>query len=64
VHFGFLGAPRLTLEGSVAAYATFSGATATVGYSEISDKNWQLTTTNVQNPWDFFISSVAARYYF
>lgn len=64
VQFGFIGVPDLALEASVGLYLTriqarqeISGVTQRVGQTSLS-------TTQINNPWDFFLTSVAARYYF
>jgi hypothetical protein len=64
VHFGFIDIPELALEASVGLYLTRIQATQT--QMDVSQRVGQtsITTTSLNNPWDFFRTSVAARYYF
>jgi hypothetical protein len=66
VHFGFMGMPELSLEGSVGVIYSRQTATAEVGKQRVTDTNTMLTTSSFNNPWDIFkgIGTVAARYYF
>lgn len=64
VHFGFMGIPALALEGSVGLFfTTQSGSTETAGVTAKNSDTF-IGTTSFNSPWDFFRSSVAARYYF
>lgn len=66
VHFGFLGMPELSLEGSIGFIYSRQTATAEVEQQRVTDTNTLLTTSSFNNPWDIFkgIGAVAARYYF
>lgn len=65
IQFGFIDIPELALEASVGIYLTRvqarreeeSNVVQSVGQTSI-------TTTSLNNPWDFFRTTVAARYYF
>lgn len=65
IQFGFIDIPELALEASVGVYLTRvqarreeqAGVFQSVGQTSI-------TTTSLNNPWDFFRTTVAARYYF
>ena len=66
IHFGFMGIPQLSLQGSIGALFELrslkseddnTDATATVNTTTIS-------TTVGDNPWNIFTSNVAALYYF
>jgi hypothetical protein len=64
VHFGFMGMPQLALEGSVGAYFQTTNTQVKAGDASVKDSNTVIATSNINNPWDFFKSTVAARYYF
>jgi len=64
VHFGFMGIPELSLEGSVGAFMTYQATKIQVGEAFASQSNLLVTTASYQNPWDIFTSYVRARYYF
>ncbi len=64
VHFGFIGLPNLSLEGSLGLYLNHVSASQEKGDTSGSISQTGFATTALNNPWDFFRSSVAARYYF
>lgn len=64
IHFGFIGAPELTLTGSVGLFYTNQMVKTETGDASLTDTNVGLATTAFNNPWDFFTGNVAARYYF
>lgn len=71
IHFGFIGIPQLSLQGSVGlALALDSGKTTDSTPadgepdSEFSTRQTAFQTTFHNNPWDFFTANVAALYYF
>jgi hypothetical protein len=64
VHFGFIGIPELSLEGSIGAFLTYQATGVSVGPASHSDSNVGFTTASFNSPWDFFSSVVRARYYF
>ncbi|MFW5739530.1 MAG: hypothetical protein ACOC1F_04110 [Myxococcota bacterium] len=64
IHFGFIGAPELTLTGSVGLFYTNQQTKTEQGNASRIDTTTGLATTSFNNPWDFFTSHVAARYYF
>ena len=64
IQFGFIGIPELALEGSIGAFFTYQQNSVTDGAASHTDSSIALTTANFHNPWDFFTSVVAARYYF
>lgn len=69
LHFGFMGVPELSLQGSVGAY--FQNVSRTGEYTppagasqSYEDKDTVITTSVYDNPWNIFTSNVAALYYF
>ncbi len=64
VHFGFMGMPNLALEGSVGLYLQHDSQTVEHNNNSAKASSTTIATSNVNNPWDFFRSSVTARYYF
>lgn len=64
VFFGFIGMPELALEGSLGVYLQTQSGTASAGNTEMTRSETMLATNNFNSPWDFFTSSLAARYYF
>jgi hypothetical protein len=64
VHFGFIGIPELSLEGSIGAFFTYQATGISAGAASYSDNSIGLTTASFNSPWDFFTSVVRARYYF
>lgn len=66
IHFGFMGIPQLSLQGSVGALfalqrTSFSNAAAD---TRSSVTRTVVGTTVFDNPWNIFISNVSALYYF
>ena len=69
IHFGFMDLPMLTLQGTVGAHVTYrdsavksvdaSGAQVTNGHY-----TFDITTIRYNDPWDLFVGSIAALYYF
>ncbi len=64
IHFGFIGIPELALEASVGLFVTHLRAEREQGGAASAASSTQLSTTSFNDPWDFFRSAVAARYYF
>lgn len=67
IHFGFIGIPQLSLQGSVGLLFAMESRKATVDSTpEASTKHSTTTisTTVGDNPWNIFTSNVAAMYYF
>lgn len=64
VHFGFIGIPALALEGSVGLFFTTQSGTTETGPAKSKNSDTFIGTSAFNSPWDFFRSSVAARYYF
>ena len=68
IHFGFMGLRRLSLEGSVGLFYDSQTwkSSSTVNGTEVSAKGTEtiLSTSSINQPWDFFRGNVAARYYF
>ena len=69
IHFGFIGVPQLSLQGSIGLLyrleqwqikATVPGA----GTTTHTETRGSFTTTVYDNPWNIFTSNVAALYYF
>lgn len=64
IHFGFLSIPNLALEGSVGLFYTALNGKTEQGNVSQSYSQTIITTSSFNQPWDFFRSNVAARYYF
>jgi hypothetical protein len=69
IHFGFMGMPMLTLQGTVGAHMTYrdSGVKsfdASGNKVERGQYTFGLTTAKYNDPWDIFVSSISALYYF
>lgn len=64
IHFGFMGIPALALEGSVGLFFTTQSAKTDTDGNGTKQAATTIGTTSFNSPWDFFRSSVAARYYF
>lgn len=68
IHFGFMGLRRLSLEGSVGLFYDSQTwkASSTQNGTEVSAKGTEtvISTSSINQPWDFFRGNVAARYYF
>jgi hypothetical protein len=62
IHFGFIGVPQLSLQGSVGARMSMDSTGTDPG--DNSTSNFSLATTVGDNPWNIFTSNVAALYYF
>ena len=68
LHFGFIGVPQLSLQGSLGLgfrYDTWDLETQSVGETiKNTSKRTTITTSVYDNPWNIFTSNVAAIYYF
>jgi hypothetical protein len=68
IHFGFIGIPQLSLQGSVGLLYRLERAQVEVNQAGASathtETNGNFTTTVYDNPWNIFTSNVAALYYF
>jgi hypothetical protein len=69
VHFGFMGIPQLSLQGSVGVgFRQDTGKVETVppaGASTVTErKSTRFATTVGDKPWDIFTGNIAALYYF
>jgi hypothetical protein len=67
IHFGFMGLPKLSLQGSVGLYLahrSWSGSFDGQPGSDVSRSQLSIGTTVLDNPWNIFTSNVAALYYF
>jgi hypothetical protein len=65
LHFGFIGVPQLSLQGGIGlllAIDNTKSAQGSIGQSTRS--RGSISTTVNDNPWNIFISNVAALYYF
>jgi hypothetical protein len=64
IHFGFIGVPQLSLQGSVGARLSYDKVSGESGDNEASASTFGIGTTVGDNPWNIFTSNVAALYYF
>jgi len=70
IHFGFMGIPQLSLQGSIGVRLDYESLktededTYDPDTLEQTISMWQLTTDTYDNPWNIFVSNVAALYYF
>lgn len=68
VHFGFIGVPQLALQGSVGLLYRYENwkveSTNAADQATHSETRGNFTTTVYDNPWNIFMSNVAALYYF
>jgi hypothetical protein len=69
IHFGFIGIPELSLQGSVGLNIASDSATTDTpqgagARSEAKQSQTVIGTTVGNNPWNIFTSNVAALYYF
>ncbi len=65
IQFGFIGVPELALEASVGVRVSHQRLRRAIGDEDVLRVSATgLQTLSVNDPWDFFRSTVAARYYF
>lgn len=64
VFFGFIGMPELALDASLGAHLEMRTAAVSAGNAEMTRSETGFSTNAFNSPWDFFTSSLAARYYF
>ncbi len=65
LHFGFIGVPQLSLQAGIGLlFALDNTKTSQGGTGESKRTRGVFTTTVNDNPWNIFISNVAALYYF
>jgi hypothetical protein len=65
LYFGFIGLPRLALQGGIGLFMTAEWANATVGNQSVSDTSVNISPSWGNDPWDILSGgNVAARYYF
>src|SRR6185369_15746057 len=74
IHFGFMGLPKLALQGSVGLFIAGNSSSVEVTDATGAAQKSKASAFDVQtagsgnvgynNPWDFFRANVAALYYF
>lgn len=64
IHFGFMGLPRLALQGTVGVRFSYTSQTTKQGDGETTDSQIGFGTTVQSAPWAIFTSNLAALYYF
>ncbi|HEY5957608.1 MAG TPA: hypothetical protein VIV60_13675 [Polyangiaceae bacterium] len=68
IQFGFINLPMLSLQGAVGARLTYSKTRLdyTLNAVDANRRHWtlDLETANFNDPWDLFVSSITALYYF
>ncbi|MCZ7685863.1 MAG: hypothetical protein M5U28_46740 [Sandaracinaceae bacterium] len=67
IHFGFMNIPNLSLQASVGLYfeyATAGLSADSTGNGRASVSGYSLGTTVLGEPWDIFLGSLQALYYF
>lgn len=68
IHFGFMGVPQLSLQASVGLYFEYTqagvGANRSGTALDSSVSGYALGTTVMGEPWDIFLGSLTALYYF
>jgi hypothetical protein len=66
IHFGFIGIPKLSLQGSVGVFFASDSVSSNGGGGapDLEGSRWALGTSVYDNPWNIFQSNVAALYYF
>lgn len=68
IHFGFMGIPKLSLQGSVGVYFQAETVRTKVDVDgdviRATDTSTRVATTLGADPWDIFTSSISALYYF
>lgn len=64
IHFGFIGVPELSLEGSVGLYLRRQAVKVKQDPNSASDGSWNLSTGVGSDPWALFVNQISAFYYF
>ena len=64
VFFGFIGMPEISLDASLGGHLQTRNASVSAGNAEMTRSETGFSTNAFNSPWDFFTSSLAARYYF
>jgi hypothetical protein len=64
IHFGFIGVPELSLEGSVGLYARRETVKWKSDNQSVSDGTTTIATSVQDNPWAIFVNNISAFYYF
>lgn len=64
IHFGFIGIPQLSLEGSVGLYLRRNAAKIKQDVNSGSIGTWNIGTTVGSDPWALFTNNISALYYF
>jgi len=66
IHFGFMGIPQLSLQGSVGLRIDYDSSSTDDGSTNqtFTYSQFGISTTTYDNPWNIFVSNVAAIYYF
>lgn len=62
IHFGFIGVPQLSLQGSIGVRMNMNSTSVDPG--DAGSSHFDFATTVGDNPWNIFTSNVAALYYF
>ncbi len=64
IHFGFIGLPQLSLQGSVGLHLSYRSRSGSRGADEGSYSTTDINTSVGNNPWDIFAGNITAIYYF
>lgn len=66
IHFGFIGLPQLSLQGTVGLHMTFisRSGTRSTNMNEVSHTNTIIGTSVQDSPWGIFAGNITAIYYF
>jgi hypothetical protein len=64
IHFGFIGIPKLSLQGSVGVFLASDSVSADNAGADADGSRLTIGTSVYDNPWNIFQSNVAALYYF
>jgi hypothetical protein len=64
VYFGFIGLPQLSLDASVGLFLRSASGKATQGAGSQKLSTLTINTTQVNQPWDIFRTTLAVHYYF
>lgn len=64
IHFGFIGLPQLSLQGTVGLHLSYTSRTVSDQGGELSHTSTNIGTSVQNDPWDIFTGNVTAIYYF
>lgn len=63
IHFGFIGIPQLSLQGTVGLHFSYTSRSSSLAGLDVSHSRTNIGTSVQESPWNIFTGNIAAIYY-